>query len=84
MRTISLTELASKENIQISEIFAIHQYWREDNETFVMNHPRRQSALLWFRGIDGEYTTEQGKRISVPRDKRLSTQCFFRRSSIAG
>ncbi len=46
MRTISLTELASKENIQISEIFAIHQYWREGNETFVMNHPRRQSSIV--------------------------------------
>ncbi len=67
MRIIPFTELAEKQNIQISKIFAMNQLWRDINDSFIMSQPRRQSAFVWFYGTDGEYVTEQGKVLSAPR-----------------
>ncbi len=67
MRIIPFTELAEKQNIQISKIFAINQIWRTMNYSYLMTQPRRQSAFVWFCNIDGEYVTERGTELSVPR-----------------
>ena len=55
MKTLSFIELASKENFQISSIFIMKQKWSQ-GRVFVMDKPRKQSALLWFCGSSGKFS----------------------------
>ena len=65
MKTVGLLELSESKELNISSIFAIEQYWA-DGQIFIMKNPRKQSALLWFCGSGGRFTTANGDRIEVP------------------
>ncbi len=72
MDIVDLLALSKLENFNMTELFAINQIWREGNDTFIMDHPRRQSALLWFYGVEGEYLTDKGKKVLAPRGALVS------------
>ena len=66
MRTVKLRELSGIGDVQISSLFAMKQRWEEEH-TFVMRNPRKQSAFLWFYGAAGLFCSEDGKRLAVPK-----------------
>ena len=66
MRKIKLDELSGMENLAVSSLFAMKQYWRE-GQTFHMRNPRRQSAFLWFCNAEGSFQTERGETVSAPK-----------------
>ena len=65
MNTIDLARLSSVENLHTTSLYAMKQFWRE-NQTFVMNIPRKQSALLWFCGSEGEFSLSSGEKLHIP------------------
>ena len=65
MRVIKLPELSGTENLTVSSLFAMKQYW-EEGHTFVMRNPRRQSAFLWFCGCVGTFRTGSAV-LTVPK-----------------
>jgi len=66
MRVIGIGELGGLEDLEIKELFAMRQQWR-DGHTFYMRTPRKQNALLWFCGAEGLFTIKNGRSLSVPR-----------------
>lgn len=65
MHTVKLTELAALREISLSSLFSMHQTWRE-GQVFSMAAPRKQSALLWFCGCAGSFSTRKGRTLHVP------------------
>lgn len=71
MRVIPTESLGALQNLQITELFAMKQFWKSA-QTFVMREPRRQSALLWFCGAEGRFVFENGTELAVPRGALVS------------
>lgn len=65
MKVVDITELSSREDVNIGSVFAINQYWKS-GQSFIMKNPRPRSAFLWFYGCMGEFITTEGERIPVP------------------
>ena len=70
MKTVSLLELAQKD-FSVTSLCALRQNWGE-NIMFKMNEPRKQSALLWFCGSEGEYTLQDGSKLHISKYDLLS------------
>lgn len=66
MKIIEISELSELERLDVSSLFAMNQTWRE-GYTFHMDHPRAQSAFLWFCGCSGRFSEEGGGVLHVPR-----------------
>lgn len=66
MRTVDLIELSTTENLELSSLFSMRQFWKEEH-VFVMKAPRKQNALLWFCGCEGIFTMRDGTVLRIPR-----------------
>ena len=65
MKVVDITELSSREDVNIGSVFAINQYWKS-GQSFIMKNPRPRSAFLWFCGCMGEFITAEGEHIPAP------------------
>ncbi len=54
----------------MSDIFAIHQFWK-DNSNFKMTTPRRTSCVLYFLGCSAIYKFNEDEELTVPRGSVL-------------
>ncbi|MBQ8387887.1 MAG: helix-turn-helix transcriptional regulator [Clostridia bacterium] len=66
MKIVEISELSELDRLDVSSLFAMNQTWRE-GYTFHMDHPREQSAFLWFCGCSGRFLTEDGEAVPVLR-----------------
>ncbi|MBQ8432022.1 MAG: helix-turn-helix transcriptional regulator [Clostridia bacterium] len=71
MKTVDLLKLSEMENLAVSSLFSMKQFWKEGH-TYVMKAPRKQNALLWFCGCEGTFTFKTGSVLPVPRGALVS------------
>lgn len=79
MRTINLTELTSVNGLEVTNMIAMRQRWRE-GQIFTMEYPRNKTALLWLSGcrvIVGPKAQEQmqvpvGALLCIPEESEYS------------
>lgn len=67
MRSFEAADLIEMENVDLSDIFAMRQIWREGRR-FTMEKPRPTNALLWFCGCDGSFRAKCGDVLHAPRN----------------
>lgn len=64
MQEIPFSDLCHMD-FRVENLFAFQQHWLQ-NQTFCMKNPRKQSALLYFCGSEGEFSFA-GNRVHIPR-----------------
>ena len=90
MKTILLSELRKVE-FSADKIISIFQYWNDGDVFNSLTQPKKNHALLYFAGCDGEYTLPNGESfiasrgdvIFIPEGARYKTAFFNKQDKVS-